>query len=127
MELNKILCIDDDPDILAIVQVSLEALGGYVLHTCLSGGEGIRVAASWQPDLVLTDVMMPELDGIATFKLLRENQATARIPIAFMTACVEQSQQEYYRSLGAAGLIQKPFDPITLPNEVRAVWQTLAA
>jgi CheY-like chemotaxis protein len=101
-------------------------LGGYVLHTCLNGAEGLRMAASWKPDLVLTDVMMPEMDGIATFKLIRENQATAGIPIAFMTACVEQSQQEQYRSLGAAGLIKKPFDPITLPNEVRAVWQGLA-
>jgi CheY-like chemotaxis protein len=69
--------------------------------------------------------MMPELDGIATFRLLRENQATARIPVAFMTACVEQSQQEQYRSLGAAGLIQKPFDPMLLPDEVLAVWRQL--
>ena len=125
MEINKILCIDDDPDILAIVQVSLEALGGYALHTCLRGDEGIQIAEAWQPDLVLTDVMMPELDGIATFRLLRENQATARIPVAFMTACVEQSQQEQYRSLGAAGLIQKPFDPMLLPDEVLAVWRQL--
>jgi CheY-like chemotaxis protein len=85
LELNKILCIDDDPDILAIVQISLEALGGYALHTCLTGDEGIQMAEAWQPDLVLTDVMMPELDGIATFKLLnglRGAVATGAIPFA---------------------------------------------
>ncbi len=121
--LNKILCIDDDPDILAIVKISLEALGGFTLLTCLEGNEGVRQAAAWQPDLILTDVMMPEVDGIATFKMLRENHATSQIPVVFMTACVEESQLDEYRALGAASVIEKPFDVMLLPQQVRTAWR----
>ena len=125
--LTKILCIDDDPDILAIIRISLETLGGFTLRTCSEGNDGVRQAADWQPDLILTDVMMPEVDGIATFKMLHENQVTTQIPVVFMTACVERSQLEEYRSLGAASVIHKPFDVMLLPDQVRAVWQAAAA
>jgi two-component system OmpR family response regulator len=122
-KLDKILCIDDDPDILAIVKVSLEVFGGYTLRTCSGGRDGLREAADWHPDLIITDVMMPELDGVATFKLLRENQLTAQIPVMFMTARVERSQQDEYRRMGAASVIQKPFDPVTLAAEVDEHWR----
>ncbi len=125
--LTKILCIDDDADILEIVKVSLEVFGGFTLLTCLGGHDGIRQAAEWQPDLILTDVMMPEVDGLATFKLLRQNQATSQIPVVFMTARVERSQMAEYRALGAAAVIQKPFDVTKLSHELRDVWQQLPA
>jgi CheY-like chemotaxis protein len=125
--LTKILCIDDDADILEIVKVSLEVFGGFTLLTCLGGHDGIRQAAEWQPDLILTDVMMPEVDGLATFKLLRQNQATSQIPIVFMTARVERSQMAEYHALGAAAVIQKPFDVTKLSHEIRDVWQHLPA
>ena len=121
-QLPKILCIDDDADILEIVKVSLEVLGSYSLVTCLGGHDGIAQAMRWQPDLILTDVMMPEVDGLETFRLLRDNIATTRIPVVFMTARVEPSQITEYRSLGVAAVIQKPFDVVKLPGEIRDVW-----
>ena len=120
--LTKILCIDDDTDILEIVKVSLEVFGGYQLQTCSRANEGISRAATWQPDLIITDVMMPELDGIETFKLLRGNPATAQIPVFFMTARVEHSQLREYHALGAATVIQKPFDVTKLAEEISAAW-----
>ena len=126
-KLDKILCIDDDPDILAITQIALEVLGGYTLRTCTGGDEGIRQSADWQPDLIICDVMMPELDGMATLKLLRENRSTAQIPLVFLTARVEKAEMEEYRRLGADGVIEKPFDVEALPNEVQNVWKQLAA
>jgi CheY-like chemotaxis protein len=123
--LTKILCIDDDADILEIVKVSLEVFGGFTLQTCLGGHDGIQQAAKWQPDLILTDVMMPEVDGLATFKLLRQNKATEKIPVMFMTARVERSQMAEYRALGAAAVIQKPFDVTKLSSEIRNLWNEL--
>lgn len=124
--LTKILCIDDDTDILEIVKVSLEVFGGYELLTCSRGSDGISQAATWQPDLIITDVMMPELDGIQTFQLLRENPATAKIPVFFMTARVESSQLTEYRALGAASVIEKPFDVTQLAAQIGDAWQRLA-
>jgi two-component system OmpR family response regulator len=120
--LNKILCIDDDADILEIVKVSLEVFGGYQLQTCSGGSEGLSQAATWQPDLIITDVMMPDLDGIETFRLLRENPVTAQIPVFFMTARVENSHLNEYISLGTASIIQKPFDVTKLAAQVNDAW-----
>ena len=126
-KLDKILCIDDDPDILAIAHIALEVLGGYTLRSCSGGNEGIRESVDWQPDLIICDVMMPELDGMATLKLLRENVYTAQIPLVFLTARVDKAEREEYRRLGADGVIEKPFDVEALPKEVQKVWKQVAA
>lgn len=126
-ELKKILCVDDDPDILAIVTLALEVLGGYSLTTCASGAEGIRAAGTWRPDLIIMDVMMPELDGPAALKLLQKDRSASDIPVVFMTARVAPSEVGEYKALGAIDVIAKPFDPVALPEQVRTIWHQLAA
>ena len=127
-ELKTILCIDDDPDILTIARVALETFGGLTTATCSSGREGIREAQAWQPNLILMDVMMPDLDGPATLELLRRDSSVAsRIPVVFMTARVERSDVDNYLALGAAAVIAKPFDPLTLSGDLNTIWRRLAA
>jgi two-component system, OmpR family, response regulator len=124
-ELKSILCIDDDPDILQIVELTLKALGGFEVSTHPGGAEAIAAAASCRPDLILLDVMMPELDGPAVLELLHSEAATQSIPVAFMTARVEAADVEEYLASGCAGVIAKPFNPATLAGEVRALWKDI--
>jgi CheY-like chemotaxis protein len=126
MPLEKILYIDDDEDLLEIVTLALEESGGYAVTACSSSEEGVRVAAEWQPDLIMLDVMMPEMDGPATLKRLKEASATKDIPVVFMTARSSASQAEGYRSLGALDTIAKPFDPFSLAAQVTGLWQGIA-
>lgn len=126
-QLRKVLCIDDDPDILVIARIALETFGGLSLSTSENGRDGVREAQACQPDLILMDVMMPDLDGPATLQLLREQEAQSanHVPVIFMTARAEQAQVDHYLSLGAAAVIPKPFNPMTLSKDLVAIWQGL--
>jgi len=81
----RILHVDDEPDIREVVELSLGLDPGFVLQSCGSGKEALAVAAEWQPDFILLDVMMPVMDGPATLVQLQENARTASIPVIFMT------------------------------------------
>jgi CheY-like chemotaxis protein len=116
----KILIIDDEDDIRRIARLSLTKLGKMEVVEAGSGPEGVRKAAEEKPDAILLDVMMPGLDGPGTLAALRSNPATAAIPVVFLTAKAMASEVERLRSLGAKAVLTKPFDPLTLPNEVRA-------
>lgn len=122
-ELKHILYVEDDPDIQMVAQMALEVVGGFTLRTCSSGQEAIEAAAQFSPDLVLLDVMMPHMDGPSTLAALRALPATASTPVIFMTAKVQAAEVTYYKSLGAVGVIAKPFDPMALPQQVRQLWQ----
>ena len=126
MNLAKVLLVDDEPDIRRIGQISLEHVGKWKVVQAQSGLQALSVAASEKPDVILLDVMMPELDGPGTFARLREDPATAAIPVIFMTAKAQPHEVASYRALGAAGVIAKPFDPMSLPAEVRAIVEALA-
>jgi two-component system, OmpR family, response regulator len=89
--------------------------------------QALPLAVREQPDLILLDVMMPELDGPSTFERLRESAATRHIPVIFMTAKAQTHELEKLRALGAAGVISKPFDPMALPAEIRAILAKAAA
>lgn len=115
----RILHVDDEPDIREIAQLSLSLDPDYSVRSCASGEEAMAVAARWKPDLILLDVMMPGLDGPSTLLGLRENATTASIPVIFMTARAQSRETDRFRSLGAAGVIAKPFDPMTLAASVR--------
>lgn len=117
----KVLLVDDDDDIRAIGELSLSEVGG--MHTVLasSGPMALEVAAREQPDVVLLDVMMPDMDGPTTFRRLREQPSTAAIPVVFVTAKVQRHEVARYLELGAIGVIGKPFDPMTLPDQLRAI------
>jgi CheY-like chemotaxis protein len=122
-QLRRILCIDDNSDILEIVKLALEVVGGYSLALCGSGEQGLRKAASWAPDLILLDVMMPGMDGLAVLRELQENQDVRDIPVLFMTASVTLDEQEEYWRLGVAGVIGKPFNPLHLAEQVETMWR----
>lgn len=121
--LNRILFVEDDPDIQAIAQLSLVAVGQFVVEICSSGVAALQSAPSFAPDLILLDVMMPEMDGISTLKELRQLPQTAQIPVIFMTAKVQTHEVVRYKELGAIDVIAKPFEPMALPETIRSMWQ----
>lgn len=123
--LQHILYVEDDPDIQTVAQIALEMVGGFQLTTCSSGKQALQEAARLVPDLLLLDVMMPEMDGPSTLEGLRKIANTASTPAIFMTAKVQVSEVEYYKSLGALGVIAKPFDPMVLATQVRALWDSI--
>jgi CheY-like chemotaxis protein len=114
-----VLLADDEPDIREIVDLSLGLDPLFVVRECCSGGDVIKAALEWRPDLILLDVMMPDMDGPATLAELRADRRTATIPVVFMTARTQAHEQERFKSLGAVGVITKPFDPMRLPGMVR--------
>jgi len=121
-ELNLVLYVEDDPDIQMVAQMALELVGGLTLRSCMSGREAIAAAASCKPDLILLDVMMPDMDGPSTLAALRQLPNTASTPVVFMTAKVQAAEVAHYKSLGALGVIAKPFDPMALAQQVRQFW-----
>ncbi|MBL4613355.1 MAG: response regulator [Magnetovibrio sp.] len=121
-ELSKILYVEDDPDIQIVAKMALEAVGGYVLHVCSSGQEAITHGADFAPDLILLDVMMPDMDGPTTLKNLRMIPSLISTPAVFMTAKVMPSDVERYKELGAVDVIAKPFDPMTLATRIHEIW-----
>jgi two-component system OmpR family response regulator len=122
--LNHILYVEDDPDIRGVAQFALEAIGGFTVRACGSGQEALdAVGSGFTPDLMLLDVMMPGMDGPSTLAALRQLPAAADTPAAFMTAKVQASEIAYYQSLGALGVVAKPFDPMQLAQQVRSLWE----
>ncbi len=119
----KILMIDDEADIRLIARVSLSRIGGMEVIEADNGAEGVQRAAQEKPDAILLDVMMPLMDGAATLSALRANAATAAIPVIFLTAKVLRSEIERLQALGVAGVLTKPFDPLTLPDQLRRILQ----
>jgi CheY-like chemotaxis protein len=115
-----LLHVEDEPDIREVVEMSLALDPGITLKSCAGGADALIAVADWEPDVILMDVMMPGMDGVETLTQLRENARTAAIPVVFMTARVQTSEVEHFLSLGAAGVIPKPFDPMTLAAAVRA-------
>ena len=115
---KRILVVDDEDDIREIAQVSLEVVGGWEVITAGSAAEGLEKAVSAAPDAILLDVMMPEMDGPTLFGHLLANDATRHIPVILLTARVQASDRRRFAALGVAGVIAKPFDPMTLPAQV---------
>lgn len=122
--LPRILYVEDEPDIQAVARMALEMVGGFEVKVCSSGEEALREAEHFAPDMILLDVMMPGMDGPSTLEALRRNPSLADTPVAFMTAKVQPAEVAHYKSLGARGVIAKPFDPMTLAGQVRELWQS---
>ena len=118
---KRVLIVDDEDDIREVAQLSLEMVAGWVVLTASSGAEGISRAEAERPDAILLDVMMPELDGPATFERLRANAATSAIPVVLLTAKVQDADQKRLSELGVAGVLAKPFDPMQLAADVAEV------
>jgi CheY-like chemotaxis protein len=116
--MRRILIIDDEDDIREVAALSLEATAGWHILTASSGIEGIEIATAEQPDAILMDVMMPEVDGPTTFANMQRNPAVAHIPVLLLTAKVQGVDQRRFAGLGLAGILFKPFDPLTLAQQI---------
>jgi len=121
--LQKILYVEDEPDIQAVAQIALEAVGGFSLKTCSSGQEALDNALAFGPDLMLLDVMMPGMDGPTTLQELKKMPELVDVPAIFMTAKVQPQEVEFFKSLGAIDVIPKPFDAMTLAQTLRERWE----
>lgn len=120
--LSKILLVEDEQDIQMVASMALEELGGFEVAVASSGLEALAAAPSFGPDLILLDVMMPDLDGPGTFAALRQLEGFPMPPVIYMTARAQNSEIEEYRSSGAIDVIVKPFDPMTLASTVTEIW-----
>ncbi len=120
--LNKILYVEDEPDIQAVAQIALEGVGGFTLQICSSGQEALDAFESFAPDMLLLDVMMPGMDGPSTLKAIRKQPQGRDIPAIFMTAKVQPSEVAEYKALGAIDVIPKPFDPMALAEQIKVIW-----
>lgn len=121
MATKRILLIDDEDDIREIAQLSLEMIGGWAVITADSGNRGLETARDQQPDAILLDVMMPGLDGFATFKKLQADPDTRDIPVILLTAKVQSADRQKFDRLGVCGVIAKPFEPMLLAEEVAQI------
>ena len=120
--LKRLLYVEDEPDIRAVAQVALQHIGGFELLVCESGEQAVREAVAFAPDMILLDVMMPGMDGPGTLRALRNLAELQGVPVAFMTAKVQPNEVAQFIAMGAVGVIAKPFDPMTLADQVRAMW-----
>jgi len=123
-ELKKILYVEDDLDIRAVVRLALQAFGEYTLLVCSSGPEAIEKVADFGPDLFLLDVMMPGMDGPQTLTEMRKIPGLELVPAIFLTAKVQPEEIAHYEDLGALEVIAKPFDPTQLCNRIKDVWES---
>jgi CheY-like chemotaxis protein len=121
-ELRRVMCVEDDADIRMILEFSLGSVGGYEVLACTGGRDALAKAASFRPDLVLLDVMMPDLTGPETLAALRELPEMQGVPVVFITAKAMPEEVEKLLGYGATGVIVKPFDPVSLPEQIRIYW-----
>jgi CheY-like chemotaxis protein len=113
-----ILVVDDEEDVRAIAQLGLEMGAGWRVLTASSGQEAIAIAEAEQPDAILLDMMMPEMDGRKTLQALKANPATQQIPVILVTAKAQQSNQEIFADLDVMAILAKPFRPLQLPEQI---------
>jgi CheY-like chemotaxis protein len=118
MLMRRILIIDDEDDIREVASLSLEATAGWQVTTASSGAQGIQVARAYQPDAILMDVMMPGVDGPTTFKQMQQTPEISHIPVILLTAKVQGIDKRRFADLGVAAVLFKPFDPLTLAEQI---------
>jgi CheY-like chemotaxis protein len=121
--LRRVMCVEDDDDIRLIIEFSLATVGGYEVLACASGRSALAQVEAFHPDLVLLDVMMPDLSGPQTLAALRELPALQGVPVVFMTAKALPGELEDLLQHGATGVIVKPFDPMTLAQDIVPYWE----
>ena len=121
--LRRVLLVEDELDIQIVARLALKDIGQLEVEVCGSGIEALEVAPRFRPELILLDVMMPEPDGLATLKALARKPETAAIPVVFVTAKAQSHEIKEYLERGAVDVIVKPFDPMTLADQVHEIWR----
>lgn len=122
-KLTRVLYVEDEPDIQKVARLAMEVLGGFAVEICSSGDEALQRAPAFQPQMILLDVMMPGMDGPTTLGKLRELPQFTSTPVIFITAKAQPGEVAGYKKLGAADVIPKPFNPMTLASQIQAIWE----
>lgn len=123
-ELKKILYAEDESDIQIIVETIIQSMSDYEIKICNNGKILLENVEQFKPDLILLDVMMPEMDGISTFKALQADEKTKNIPVIFMTAKAQVHEIKVFEDTGVIGVITKPFDPLQLCSQIAEIWSS---
>lgn len=121
MTTKRILIIDDEEAIQTVVQFGIKMAAGWEVLTASSGTIGIQTAQTEQPDAILLDVMMPDMDGIATFKALQSHIQTEHIPVILLTAKAQTAERRQFNDLRVSGVITKPFNSLDLPGQIAKI------
>ncbi len=120
--LRRILLVEDNLDIQAVAQLALEAVGGFNVIIASSGSEALTAVTTVLPDLILLDVMLPDMDGRQILAALRRREETVNIPVIFLTAKVQTHEVAHYKALGALEVVAKPFNPMTISSTIARIW-----
>jgi len=123
ISLQKILLADDEPDILEISRIALETVGGFEVSVCLSGKTLLERLPEFRPDLVIVDVLMPDMTGPEVFEEIRRRPEYDEVPVIYLTGVIQEEELEDLRETGVADIILKPFDPMTLADRINGVWK----
>lgn len=118
---KRILIIDDEETIQTVVQFGIQMAAGWEVLTASSGFTGIQTAQAEKPDAILLDVMMPDMDGITTFKKLQTHPITEQIPVILLTAKAQTAEKWQFNDLGVSGVITKPFNSLDLPEQIARI------
>ena len=121
MEIRKVLLVEDEEDIRKVAQISLQFRGGWEVSLAANGEEGLALAKSERPDVILLDCMMPKLDGYETCRRLKQEPSLRQIPVIFLTARAQEAEVRKGLALGAIGYLIKPFNPMSLAAEIREI------
>lgn len=119
--INKVLVVEDEDDIREVLCSALEYVCNFTVEPCTSGYQALEKAAAFDPDLMLLDVIMPGMDGPETLRKLRQISGLEATPVIFVTAKAMPAEIEHFKSLGALGVIVKPFDPMAICGEIKAL------
>jgi DNA-binding response OmpR family regulator len=123
ISLQRILLADDEPDILEISRIALETVGGFEVSVCSSGTKLLERLSEFKPDLVIVDVLMPDMTGPEVFEEIRRRPEFDEVPVIYLTGVIQVEELEDLRKTGVADVILKPFDPMTLADRINGVWR----
>jgi CheY-like chemotaxis protein len=126
-ELRHILYAEDDADIRQVAILALEQVGGFTVRAVENGQEVLDALKEFSAQLVLLDVMMPVMDGVSAYKRMQLDSQLAALPVVLMTARVQPAEVQQYQAIGIADVIEKPFDPMTLAERIRGIWNGVHA
>lgn len=127
MALTRIMHVEDDESIRAVAEIALVDVAGFELLSCDGGHSALAQVEAFMPQLILLDVMMPQMDGLQTFSALKQLPSLADVPVVFMTAKIQQAEKQQYLDAGALAVIDKPFDPMLLGETLESLFQAFQA
>jgi CheY-like chemotaxis protein len=121
--LQRILLADDEPDILEISKIALETVGGFEVSVCSSGRTLLERLTEFEPDLIIVDVLMPDMTGPEVLEEIRRKPEFDKVPVVYLTGVIQEEELEDLLKTGVADIILKPFDPMTLADRVNGIWK----